>query len=190
MLSMSRIIFLFGTTVMMYSKYQYKFCVSLVLLIIGSLTDYLDGKSARAFNVVTKFGIIFDAIADKILTIGIFISFLALNIYPSWYVFPTLVILTREFLISGLRMIAAKEQVLLAAEKSGKVKTAVQMVSSCITIGARGFKELTIDDRICEFLDKLGKVTFLVSSVLAFTSGLKYFMKYGYLLTDSAPKEK
>ena len=64
------------------------------------------------------------------------------------------------------------------------------MVSSCITIGARSFEELSVDDTVCGLLDKLGKITFLVSSVLAFTSGLKYFMKYGYLLTDSTSKEK
>ena len=102
----------------------------------SSITDYLDGKSARYFNIVSKFGIVFDSISDKIFTIGTFVVLLSLNYYPNWFIFPLLLILTREFLIAGLRMSAAKEQVLLAAEKCEKVKTAVQMVGACVTIFA------------------------------------------------------
>ncbi|CAL6019475.1 CDP-diacylglycerol-glycerol-3-phosphate_3-phosphatidyltransferase [Hexamita inflata] len=188
-LSMSRILFLFATTTMLFTQYQYRYTVALVLLSVGSITDYLDGQAARYFKVITKFGILFDAIADKILTIGIFIAFLAQQIYPPWYVFPVLVILSREFLISGLRMIAAKEQIILAAEKSGKVKTAVQMVAACVTLGSMSFIELGVEVKYTDFLEKFGKYSFLISSVLALTSGYSYFSKYGYMLVESDKKQ-
>ena len=107
-MSLSRIIFLFVTTSMFFIEFKYHYTVAFWSMFIASISDVLDGKIARHYKVVSKFGIFFDAIADKIMTIGVFITFIAKNIYPAYYVFPIQIILCREFLISGLRMLAAK----------------------------------------------------------------------------------
>ncbi|CAL5979239.1 CDP-diacylglycerol-glycerol-3-phosphate_3-phosphatidyltransferase [Hexamita inflata] len=187
-LSMSRIPFLFLTTIMLFTDYQYRHTCALAFLILGSITDYLDGQAARYFKVVSKFGILFDSLADKILTVGVFITFLTKKIYPAWFVFPVLVILSRELLMCGLRMLAAKEQIVLAAEKSGKVKTAVQMVASCFSVGAISFRELGVAEKYCSVLLDVGNKAFLVSAVLAMTSGYSYFSKYKYLFQDEEDK--
>lgn len=95
---------------------------SLLCYIIGSLTDYLDGKTARAFGVVSEFGALFDSLCDKIMVLSVQVMFIAVGIYPPCFAFGVMVVLTRDFLISGLRMLAAKKQVILSAERAGKIK--------------------------------------------------------------------
>ena len=77
-LSISRVPLLFATTGMLFTDYRYKSCIALVLFVVASITDWADGWAARRYNVVTTFGMLFDALADKILTVGIFAVFLAL----------------------------------------------------------------------------------------------------------------
>ena len=96
---------------------------SLAFYLIGSITDYLDGKAARALGAVSAFGALFDSLCDKIMVISVMIIFIAKKIYPDWFTFGVIIVLTREFLISGLRMIAATKQIVLSAEMSGKIKT-------------------------------------------------------------------
>ncbi len=99
----------------------------LALLVFGvaSLTDLLDGKIARSRGLVTTFGKLMDPLADKILVMSAMICFVALKLAPAWAV---IVILTREFLVTSLRLIAAGEGRVIAADKWGKVKTVTQMV--------------------------------------------------------------
>lgn len=99
----------------------------LALLVFGiaSLTDLLDGKIARSRGLVTTFGKLMDPLADKILVMSAMICFVALGLAPAWVV---IVILTREFLVTSLRLIAAGEGRVIAADHWGKIKTVVQMV--------------------------------------------------------------
>ena len=103
--------------------------VALAIFVIASLTDLLDGKIARKYNLVTDFGKFADPLADKILVVAAMLWFVEVGRMPAW---ALLVVLLREFAVSGLRMIASDKGRVIAAGWSGKVKTASTMV--CIVV--------------------------------------------------------
>lgn len=105
--------------------------IALVLFIIASLTDLLDGKIARKYNLVTNFGKFMDPLADKLLVCSALICLIELNALPAWMV---IVIISREFIISGFRLIASDNGVVIAASYWGKFKTTFQMVSVVLLI--------------------------------------------------------
>jgi CDP-diacylglycerol--glycerol-3-phosphate 3-phosphatidyltransferase len=106
--------------IMEYTRY-----IALVLFILASLTDLLDGKIARKYNLVTNFGKFMDPLADKILVCSALICLISLGQLPAWYV---LIIIAREFIISGFRLIASDNGVVIAASYWGKFKTTAQMI--------------------------------------------------------------
>ncbi len=101
---------------------------ALLVFIAASITDFFDGKIARKHNIVTTFGIFLDPLADKLLVASAFISFISIYILniPAWMV---ICIISREFIITGLRSIAASKNVIIPASISGKVKTTSQMIA-------------------------------------------------------------
>ena len=99
--------------------------IALVIFIVASLTDFLDGKIARKYNLVTNFGKFMDPLADKLLVCSALICLIALDRIPAWIV---IVIIAREFIISGFRLIAAENGVVIAANYWGKFKTVSQMI--------------------------------------------------------------
>ena len=105
--------------------------IALALFIIASLTDLLDGKIARKYNLVTNFGKFMDPLADKLLVCSALICLIELNALPAWMV---IVIIGREFIISGFRLIASDNGVVIAASYWGKFKTTFQMVSVVLLI--------------------------------------------------------
>ena len=105
--------------------------IALALFIIASLTDLLDGKIARKYNLVTNFGKFMDPLADKLLVCSALICLIELNALPAWMV---IVIISREFIISGFRLIASDNGVAIAASYWGKFKTTFQMVSVVLLI--------------------------------------------------------
>ena len=105
--------------------------ISLAIFIIASLTDLLDGKIARKYNLVTNFGKFMDPLADKLLVCSALICLVAMEKMPAWMV---IVIIAREFIISGFRLIAADNGVVIAASYWGKFKTTFQMVMICLLI--------------------------------------------------------
>lgn len=105
--------------------------VALALFIIASLTDLLDGKIARKHNLVTTFGKFMDPLADKILTISGMICLIELHRIPSWIV---VIIVAREFIISGFRLIATEHGIVIAANYWGKWKTTFQMIMIILMI--------------------------------------------------------
>lgn len=102
--------------------------VALILFIAASLTDYWDGTLARRHGLITPFGILMDPLADKILVCSAFIAFVELDRMPAWMV---IVIVARELAITGLRLLASSQNIVLAAERFGKHKTISQIV--CIS---------------------------------------------------------
>ncbi len=105
--------------------------VALAIFVLASLTDLLDGKIARKYNLVTNFGKFMDPLADKLLVCSALICFVALEQMPAWIV---IVIISREFIISGFRLIAADKGIVIAAGMSGKLKTVCQMVMTIVLI--------------------------------------------------------
>lgn len=105
--------------------------VALVLFVVASLTDLLDGKIARKYNLVTNFGKFMDPLADKLLVCSALICFVELNVIPAWIV---IIIISREFIISGFRLVAADEGIVIAAGIWGKLKTVCQMIMTIVLI--------------------------------------------------------
>ena len=103
--------------------------LSLAIFIVASLTDFVDGYIARNYNQVTDFGKFLDPLADKLLTIAAMAMFCEWGSFPAW---ALMIVLTREFAVSGLRMVAGPKGKVIAAGKSGKVKTASTMVGLCV----------------------------------------------------------
>lgn len=104
---------------------------ALAIFIIASLTDMIDGKIARKYNLITNFGKFMDPLADKLLVSSALIALVAMERIPAWVV---IIIISREFIISGFRLVAADNQVVIAASYWGKFKTAFQMVMVCMMI--------------------------------------------------------
>ncbi len=104
---------------------------ALFVFALAALTDLWDGRLARARREVSDFGVLMDPIADKILVLSAFVSFVALSVAPAWMV---VLIGTREFLVTGLRLFALGKGQVLPAEAAGKHKTASQMVAISITL--------------------------------------------------------
>lgn len=105
--------------------------IALAIFAAASITDMLDGKIARKYDLVTNFGKFMDPLADKLLVSSAMIAFVDIGRIPCWIV---IVIIAREFIISGFRLVAADNGIVIAAGIWGKIKTAEQMVMLCIMI--------------------------------------------------------
>ena len=105
--------------------------ISLAIFIVASLTDLLDGKIARKYNLVTNFGKFMDPLADKLLVCSALICLIELGELPAWMV---IIIISREFIISGFRLVASDNGVVIAASYWGKFKTTFQMIAVVLLI--------------------------------------------------------
>ena len=103
--------------------------LSLAVFILASVTDFIDGYIARHYNQVTDFGKFMDPLADKLLTIAAMTMFCEWGVFPAW---ALMLVLTREFAVTGLRLVAVGKGKVIAAGWSGKIKTASTMVGLCV----------------------------------------------------------
>src|SRR5271154_4595544 len=118
--------------------WSYAATVALIIFALASLTDWLDGAIARARNLVTDLGKLLDPLADKVLITGTLVALVERGVAPMWMV---VIIIAREFLITGLRTIAAHKQKILAAERIGKHKTISQIVAILVSLGLLSLAE-------------------------------------------------
>src|SRR5579863_5788001 len=125
-LTLSRFVLTVVFLAAVFSNVRLHETAALVLFSLASLTDYFDGKIARRDKLITNFGILMDPLADKILVCSAFIAFVGLRWMPAWMV---VVIVARELAITGLRLLAASKNLVLAAEGYGKHKTISQIVA-------------------------------------------------------------
>ena len=142
--------------------------ISLGIFIIASLTDYVDGQIARKYNQISDFGKFLDPLADKLLTIAAMAMYCEWGIFPAW---ALMIVLTREFAVSGLRMVAGPKGKVIAAGKSGKFKTASTMVGLCAMMALPGIDILNI---------------IVISCIVITTvySGVEYFIQNWNVLWD------
>ncbi len=125
-LTISRFILTVAFLVVMFSQVRFHQTIALALFIGGGVSDFLDGHIARRDKLITNFGILMDPLADKIMVCSAFIAFVGMNWIPAWMV---VIIGARELAITGLRLLAASKNVVLAAEGYGKHKTISQIVA-------------------------------------------------------------
>lgn len=151
--------------------------IVLIIFLVASFTDFLDGYLARKNNLVTTFGKFLDPIADKLLVLSALIMLVEQGIVPGWI---PIIIAAREFIVSGIRMLAAGEGNVIAASWLGKVKTVSQMVAiSLAFLSTNRFMQfidesLTGGSLVLNILMSLGM---LVSVIATIWSGVDYFMK-------------
>ncbi len=145
--------------------------VALIIFIAASLTDMLDGKIARKYNLVTNFGKFMDPLADKLLVCSALICLTDLNIVPSWIV---IIIIAREFIISGFRLIAAEHQIVIAASMWGKFKTTFQMAAIILLI-LNMAASLMIHQ--VDVIYILGEIALYIALVLTIISLIDYLSK-------------
>lgn len=105
--------------------------IALIIFVVASLTDLIDGKIARKYNLVTNFGKFMDPLADKLLVSAAMIALVEMARIPAWIV---IVIISREFIISGFRLVASDNGVVIAASYWGKFKTTFQMIMVCLML--------------------------------------------------------
>ena len=127
-LTMSRLVLTVMFVAVTAVPWGYAFTVGLGLFAMASITDWLDGKIARERNLVTAFGQLMDPLADKVLMAAGFVTLMEQRLMPGWLV---IAILAREFLVTGLRLVAGARGAVLAADKLGKQKTIWQIVTAC-----------------------------------------------------------
>lgn len=186
LLTLSRIPILFGVVGLLYLPATGAATAAFILFIIGALTDWADGYYARKQGLVSNFGKLMDALTDKVFMVGLFITLLALGTLPAWALPLLLLILSREFLITGLRLVAASSGIVLAAEKSGKHKTVSQMVSAIMLLAS-----IAVQQDFPEALPAVvgtslwwgGLAFFVIATVLTVSSGTKYMVKYWGVFT-------
>src|SRR5439155_2419248 len=137
-LTLARLVLTVFFLAAMFWRTRFNDTIALALFSLASLTDYYDGKIARRDQLITNFGTLMDPLADKILTCSAFIAFVGRGTTPAWMV---VIIVTRELAITGLRLLAATKNVVLAAEGYGKHKTVSQIVAIITLLVADSFGE-------------------------------------------------
>jgi len=189
-ITVSRIIMVF--IILILANIYYKFSphiaytiqvITVLLTAVAAYTDLLDGQIARKYNLVSDFGKLIDPLADKIFVMTIFIIFVdTVNPYthqsmlPGWVV---VVVLAREFLVTGLRSLAVTKGVMIAADKYGKIKTASQM--GFFAFGAFIWLNLI---PLTGVIKILWGVAMCYVALITIVSGLNYFIKYRHLYLE------
>ena len=141
-----------------------KFLLLAPIFIIASLTDFADGYIARKYNLITVFGKFLDPLADKLIVLAALAILNDLNIIPIWV---TVVILSREFIVTGIRLVAVNEGTVIAASNLGKYKTATTMIGLA----------LVLCKFYVDFLELPGLIFVYIGTLLTIVSGIDYFVK-------------
>jgi len=155
----------------------YSNLITVIIFLVASITDFFDGYLARKNNLVTTFGKFLDPIADKLLVLSALLMLVEAGVIPAWI---PIIIAAREFIVSGIRMLAAGEGNVIAASWLGKVKTVSQMIAIIFAfLGTNSFgdfltKDLMGSELIINVLMSLGMIVAVTATIW---SGADYFMK-------------
>src|SRR6516164_10280058 len=182
-LTISRFVLTIAFLAVMFSQVRFHKTIALALFIAGGVSDFLDGFIARRHKLITNFGILMDPLADKIMVCSAFIAFVGLKWIPAWMV---VIIVARELAITGLRLLAASKNVVLAAEGYGKHKTISQIVAIISILVLASYKQWGgIGEAIfgwsvfgdVPWIGWFAKVAIWLAVVLTFVSGWLYLWR-------------
>ena len=151
--------------------------IILIIFLVASFTDYLDGHIARRRNIVTNFGKFLDPIADKLLVLASLVMLVEAGIIPGWI---PIIIAAREFMVSAIRMLVATEGKVIAASKLGKIKTVTQMVAISLAFLDTNYFMSFVCGALTGFaliLNILMSVAMILAVIATIWSGVDYFMK-------------
>lgn len=153
-------------------EFPFHYAVSLVVFIAAALTDLFDGKIARSQNLITNLGKFLDPLADKMLTTAAFLLFLCTDNMNVW---ALMLVLTREFMVTSVRLLAAKDGVVVAASFSGKLKTVMQMVAIIYMLAAFQLCDLLSGNWVAGIVFiSIGIVLIWISVIATLVSGAQY----------------
>ena len=175
-LTLLRIFLVPFLVVVLLTKFEGKEYAGLAIFLVAALTDFLDGYIARRFHKITRIGMLLDPIADKLLISAALISLVELGLAPAWMI---VIIIGREFAVSGLRSIAAQQGVSIAASPLGKGKMISQVVAIALLI---------LGDKLSEF-KFVGESMLWVVMIFALGSGVDYFLKFSRAILRPDPEE-
>lgn len=149
------------------------------IFILAASTDKLDGYIARSRNQITKFGKIMDPLADKLLVTAALVSLVEFQIVPGW---AAVIIIAREFAVSGLRTVAASEGIVIAASWWGKIKTVIQIVAIVLLLFKVNILEshgniVALNGFSSSFFDVVPEIALYLAVVITLISGIDYFVK-------------
>ena len=154
--------------------------VALIVAFLAGITDLLDGYLARKYHVESDFGRLMDPLADKIFILATFVMMLDYGMIPGWVL---IVILTREFMVTGLRTLASSKGVIISADRWGKLKTATQMFT--LAFGGAAWIHLFGLDLGASPVSIIWKCLQGAVVLITVGSGLQYFIRYRSLFSDS-----
>lgn len=186
-LTISRMVMIPIFITFFYVHFAGHYFVALAIFAIASLTDFLDGKIARKYNLVTNLGKFLDPIADKVLVLSALVIMLTkpeklfIAGLGEWALIVAgcgvALILAREIIVSGFRMVAASTGMVIAADIFGKYKTATQDIAIVILLIGLGAGELACHATVVEIINYVGLAFFAISVVLTIISGINYLVK-------------
>ncbi len=153
---------------------DYRITIATLFFLIASLTDFLDGYIARKLNLVTDFGKLMDPLVDKILTSAVFIILSKEDMIPAWI---TITIISREFLVTGLRLLASNQGKVLSADSLGKWKTTSQIIAASYFLTILGSNEPIL--KYLEFINQpmFGDLLIIICTTITIISGWSYLSK-------------
>ena len=165
------------------SSWQYARTTALVIFLIAGLTDFIDGEIARRYGIITNFGKLMDPLVDKIMLAAAFISLVPLKAVPAW---AATTVVARDFLITGLRLMASAKGRILPAESLGKQKTSWQVITVLFFLGLFSASELRFANEGSVWWlrawNKAGPILVWITVALTLYSGLAYAWRHRELI--------
>ncbi len=186
-LTVARIVMVPLYMLLLVLDFPFHYAASLVVFAAAALTDYFDGQIARSRNLVSNLGKFLDPIADKMLTTAAFLVFLALGYTDVWAV---MLILTREFMVTSVRLMAAKDGTVVAASFAGKLKTVVQYVAILMMMASLEWQDIcvrwfsSIPSAAYSVPILLSQIAVWVSVILTCIAGVQYFWQFRHCFSE------
>ena len=198
-LSISRLISTVIVFILVLVNQPWAYLVATVLFALSAVTDYFDGYLARRYNLVSSLGVFLDLTADKVFVVSILIAMIEVHLVPSWIVF---IIVTREFMVSGLRSIAAARGKVIPAGKWGKQKTFITLVAIGVVLLAKGLGahllslfpwQVAFNSQTLVFNELLlfvGDILLIIATIWTIFSGIEYTVGALPIFREEIKEEK